>query len=53
MKFSHFIELITINKPTDGFYLEIVIFLVIQDFACFALTINIEFEIIFLNVLFS
>ena len=23
MKFSHFIELITINKPTDEFYLEI------------------------------
>ena len=52
MKFSHFVELITVNKPTDEFYLEIAIFLVIHDFTCFALTINTEF-IIFLSALFS
>ena len=49
MEFSHFVELITVNKPTDEFCLEFVVFLAIQDFTSFALTINTEFEIIFLN----
>ena len=36
-----------------SFIWKLVIFLVIQDFTGFALTINTEFEIIFLNALFS
>ena len=53
MKFSHLLEHIMVSKPTDEFYLEIRFFLVIQDFTGFASKINTEFEIIFLNVLFS
>ena len=54
MKFSHFVELITVNKPTDEFYLEIsYIFLVILNFTVFFSTINAEFEITFLNVLLA
>ena len=37
----------------DQFYLKAVIFSVILDFTGFALTINREFELIFLNELFS
>ena len=48
MKFSHFVELITVNKPTDEFYLEISYTLVIHDSTGFASTINTECEIIFL-----
>ena len=48
MKFSHLVEIITVNKPTDDFYLEISFILVIHDFTGFVSTINTEFEIIFL-----
>ena len=47
MKISHLVELITVNKPMDVFYLEIIIFLVIHDFTGFASTINTEFDIKF------
>ena len=53
MKFSHFVELITLNKPMDEFYLEISHILVIQDSTGFASTINTECDIIFLNVLLT
>ena len=53
MKFSHFVEPITVNKPTDEFYLEISYILVVLNFTGFASTINTEFEITFLNALFS
>ena len=53
MKFSHFVELITVNKPTDEYYLEISYIFVSQDFTGFASTINTEFELLFLNALFS
>ena len=36
-----------------SFIWKLIIFLVIHDFAGFASTINTEFEIIFLNALFS
>ena len=47
MKFAHFVELITVNKPTDEFYLEIIFFSVIENFTDFASTIDTEFEITF------
>ena len=53
MKFSHFVELITVIKPTDEFYLEIYYIFSYLDFTSFASTIDTEFEIIFLNALFS
>ena len=53
IKFSHFLELITVNKPTNEFYLEISYILVVQDFTGFASTINTEFEKIFLNERFG
>ena len=42
MKFSHLLELITVIKPTNDFYLEISYILVIQDFTGFSSTINTE-----------
>ena len=53
MKFSHFAELTTVNKPKDEFYLEITYVFSFQDYTSFASKINTEFEIIFLNSLFS
>ena len=54
MKFSHFVELITVNKPTNEiFFWKLAIFSVIQDFTGFASTINTEFEITSFNALFS
>ena len=53
MKFSHFVELITVNKPKDEFYLEISYILVVLHFTSFALTVNTEFEMISLNVLLN
>ena len=47
MTFSHFVELITVNKPTDEFSWKLAIFSVIQDFTGFASTIITEFEITF------
>ena len=43
-----------VNKPADEFYLEnINIFFVILNFTGFTSTIDTEFEIMFLNALFS
>ena len=54
MKFSHFVELIAVNKPTDEYFCKrLVIYLVIQHFTGFASTIHTGFEIILLNALFS
>ena len=53
MRFSYFVELITINKPTDEFYLEISYNFSYSRFTGFASTINTEFEITFLSALFS
>ena len=53
MKFSHFVELIIVNRPADELYLEICYILIIQDFTGFASTSNTEFEIAFLNSIFS
>ena len=53
MKFSHFVELITIIKPTDEFYLKISYIFSYLYFTGLASTINAEFEIIFLMRSFS
>ena len=53
MKFSHLVELITVNKSTDEFYLELSYILSYYDFTGFASTINTEFEMIFLNARFG
>ena len=50
MKFSHFVELITVNKPTDEFYLEITYIFSCSLFYWFCF-INTESEITFLNAL--
>ena len=56
MKFSHFVELMKVNKPMDEFYLEVSFIFSYSRFywlTGFVSTINNEFKIIFLNVLFS
>ena len=53
MKFSHFVELITEKGLRMSFIWKFVIFLVVKDFTGFASTINTDFEIVFLNALFS
>ena len=54
MKFSHFVEHIAVNKPTDEYFCKrLVIYLVIQHFTGFASTIHSGLEIILLNALFS
>ena len=44
MKFSHFAELITVNKSTDEFYLEIRYIFSYSKFYRLFSTINIEFK---------
>ena len=55
MKFSHIVELITVNKPTNEFYLEISYMFSFFPFRWFLLQqFNYgEFEIMILNALFS
>ena len=53
MKFSHFVELITVKKSQMNCTWKLAIFLVIHSFTGFASTINAEFEIISFNVLFG
>ena len=48
MKFSHFLELITVNKPRDEFSLEISYIFSYLRFYWLASAINTEFEIKFL-----
>ena len=52
MKLLYFVELFTVNKPTDEFYLEISYIFSYSRFTGFALTINAEFEITFFKCAF-